>query len=612
MCNYIRTLSKRLTGLPVYLLTLLVLILTSYPVTASAAPAPETATGTVLDSYGEPLVGASVMVVGTTKGGATDIDGHFSIAGVEQGQTLHITYIGCVPQDVKWEGKPIDIMLQDEDNSLDEVVVVGFGTQKKVNLTGAVSTVSSKELANRPVTSVVDALQGLAPGLDVLGSSLGGQLNGTRTMQIRGVGTIGSGSSVVPLVLIDGMEGDLNQLNPNDVENISILKDAAASSIYGSRASGGVILVTTKKGKEGKTSVSYSDSFRWRHVMRMPKMLDSYSWALYMNQAGINAGQNPWWTEEKLAQLKAAQSDPKAVTMFANRNGMWEVWDDDPLLPVGNTDWLQEHFGKTSFGQEHNISITGGTEKFNYYFSGNLQTQEGALRHGDDNSKRYSINAKINTKLTSWLTFGYSGRWTRNDYDAPAVIGTAGTNVVYHNFIRYWPIIPTHDPNGYPVRESYIDALENGGRYKTNEDKMDHQFALRLNPIEGLNLNAEFNYSSVHYNSKQYYLQTYVWDVEGNPVAKNPDDWPTGSVGTSVEESNTRSNYFNPNIYGDYSRTFAENHNFKIMLGYQSEWFHQDYFNASREGVINRLPYLNTTSKNPGVGGGASTWTTMG
>lgn len=588
-------------------------LLSNIAAVAAAQPAAETCTGVITDSEGEPLIGASVLVAGTTLGASTDIDGRFSIKNVPVGSTLKISYIGYQPVEMKWNGGEVNVVLAEDNNLLDEVVVVGFGTQKKVNLTGAVSTVSSKELTNRPVTSVVDALQGLAPGLDIQGSSLGGQLNGTRNMNIRGTGTIGSGSSVSPLVLVDGMEGDLNTLNPNDVENISILKDAAASSIYGSRAAGGVILVTTKKGKEGKTTINYSDSFRWRHVMRMPEMMDSYTWANYFNRAFINSGSAPWWTDEKLEQLKAAQSDPTMPTMFANAQGRWEVWDVDPLLPIGNTDWLQEHFGKTSFGQEHNISITGGTEKFNYYFSGNLQTQEGILVHGDDHSNRYVINGKINVALTNWMRFGYSGRWTRNSYNAPsAIAGENGTNVVYHNVMRYWPVIPTKDPNGYYVRESYIEALENGGRYLTDNDQMDHQFSFNLNPLPGLTVNAEFNYRSTHYNEKTYFLQTYMWDVEGNPIANNPDDWPMGGQGSYVGNSNTRANYFNPNIYADYARTFAENHNFKIMAGYQSEWYHQDYFSANREGIINNLPYLNTTSRNPRVGGGADTWTTAG
>lgn len=609
MTNHLKTLAVALAGA-----TATTGAAFAAPVEAPAAvqPATATCTGVVTDSEGEPLIGASVLVPGTTLGTSTDLDGRFSLANVPVGTTIRITYVGYEPVELKWDGEEINVVLT-ENNMLDEVVVVGFGTQKKVNLTGAVSTVSSKELNNRPVTSVVDALQGLAPGLDVMGSSLGGQLNGTRSMNIRGTGTIGSGSSVTPLVLIDGMEGDLNTLNPNDVENISILKDAAASSIYGSRAAGGVILVTTKKGKEGKATINYSDSFRWRHVTRMPEMMDSYTWANYMNQAGINGGSAPWWTKEKLEQLKAAQSDPTMQTMFANGQGRWEVWDDDPLLPIGNTDWLKEHFGKTSFGQEHNISLTGGNDKYNYYFSGNLQTQEGILRYGDDNSNRYTINAKINLKLTNWLQFGYSGRWTRNDYDAPSIIaGENGSNVFYHNVMRYWPIIPVKDPNGYYVRESYVEAVSNGGRYNTWQDQMDHQFTFHLTPLEGLNVNAEFNYRSRHYNEKNVYLQTYMWDVEGNPIANNPDNWPMGGQGSRVAESNTRSNYFNPNIYADYSRTIAEDHNFKIMLGYQSEWYHQDYFNANREGIINNLPFLNTTSLNPRVGGGADTWTTAG
>lgn len=369
MCNYLRTMSKRITGLPALLLTLCLLTLTAFQASASAVPAPETATGTVLDSYGDPLAGASVVVVGTQKGTSTDIDGHFTIPGVEVGQTLRISFIGCETQEVKWEGTPLSITLAEEGNSLEEVVVVGFGTQKKANLTGAVSTVSGKEISARPVNTVADALQGMAAGLDVLGAARGGQLGAERSMNIRGTGTIGSGSSVNPLVLIDGMEGDINQLNPADVENISILKDAAASSIYGSRAAGGVILITTRTGKEGKVTVNYSDSFRWSKAVGMPKMADSWTWANVMNNAAI-ANRQLWFSQEYLDKLKEVVADPTKATMFRNpTNNHWEVWDETEILPIANTDWLQEHFGTTPFSQEHNISLNGGTEKYNYYFS---------------------------------------------------------------------------------------------------------------------------------------------------------------------------------------------------------------------------------------------------
>lgn len=182
----------------------------------------------------------------------------------------------------------------------------------------------------------------------------------------------------------------------------------------------------------------------------------------------------------------------------------------------------------------------------------------------------------------------------------------------YHNVLRYWPIVPTHDPNGYPVRESYIDALENGGRYQTNNDRMNHQFTFLVNPLPGLNVHAEFNYSTRHNNTKQYFLQTHAWNVAGDAMDWNPDNWPAGKVGSYVYNSTTSANYFNPNIYADYAFTLNEKHNFKVMAGYQSEYYHQNYFSAEQDGVINNLPYLNTTTSNPGVGGGADTWTTAG
>ncbi|MDE5745518.1 MAG: TonB-dependent receptor [Paramuribaculum sp.] len=537
------------------------------------------------------------------------------MANVKNGATLRISFVGCKPATVKWEGTPLTITLEDDIETLDEVVVVGFGTQKKVNLTGAVSTVSGKEIAARPVNTVADALQGMAAGLDVLGAARGGQLGAARSMNIRGTGTIGSGSSVNPLVLIDGMEGDINQLNPADVENISILKDAAAASIYGSRAAGGVILITTRTGKEGKVSVNYSDSFRWSSAVGMPKMADSWTWANVMNQAANNNGQN-WFSQDYLDKLKEVVADPSKATMFRNpTNNHWEVWDLTDILPIGNTDWLDEHFGTTPFSQEHNISLNGGTDKYNYYFSGNLLSQDGTLRYGKDNLQRYTINGKINVQIAKWLRFGYSTRWYRGQYDAPSFVNTAAYNELYHNIVRYWPIIPTHDPNGYPVVESFIDGMENGGRYKTAEDKLDHQFSFILTPLKGLTVNAEFNYRTIHYNQSQVIQQAYGWDCDGEAYENNPNGYPygAGGSGSRITEYNQRANYFNPNVFGTYSFTVGDGNEFKVMAGFQSEWYNQKYFSAQRNGIINRLPYLSMTNGNTTtVGGGEDTWSTAG
>lgn len=612
MYHLIHRMGDKIKGLPLVVLALC--LLTGVAFSASAQTAKTgTCSGVVTDQFDDPVAGASVMVMGTTQGASTNIDGEFSIPNVKVGSTIRISFIGCKPQQIVWDGNPLNVKLEDETNALDEVVVVGFGVQKKANLTGAVSTVSGKELAARPVNNVADALQGMAAGLDVLGGNNGGQLNSTRSMNIRGTGTIGAGSSVNPLVLIDGMQGDINDLNPQDIENISVLKDAAASSIYGSRAAGGVILITTKRGAEGKVTVNYSDSFRWSHVFGMPEMMDSYTWANYMNNASLNAGNGRWFSEEYLANLKKAQNDPDMVKMFRNpANNQWEVWDDTPILPLGNTDWFKEHFDKTSFSQEHNISLTGGTEKYKFYLSGNFLDQDGILVHGDDSQRRFTVNARINVQLTPWLNIGYSNRWLRQEYDAPSMI-TSGSNEFYHNVSRYWPIIPTHDPNGFPVVESYIDVLENGGRYKTYKDQTDQQLSFLIQPIEGLNIHAELNYRNRHSNSHRDVLQAYGWDCDGNAYPCNPNGLSVARVGSYVYEYNYAANYFNPNVYADYSFTLNDAHEFKVMAGFQSEWYRYRDFDAQRNDVINNLPFLGTTSgKDIQVDGGAAAWSTAG
>ncbi len=479
-------------------------------------------------------------------------------------------------------------------------------------------------------------------------SSSGGTLNASKDINIRGIGSIGKGSSTSPLVLIDGMEGDLNSLNPQDIENISVLKDASASSIYGSRASGGVILVTTKSGKAGKTVINYNNSFRFNSPLNMPEMMDSYSWAKYMNYASEYGGSGTWFSPEKLQAIKDAQSDPTMKTMFANSNNRWEVWDNNDLLPIANTDWLKEHFGN-SFSHEHTLSINGGSEKMRYYFSANYLNQDGILRHGDDNQQRYAVTAKIDADITSWLKMTYSARFTRTDYQAPTVmvngtdefyhnmcrywpiIPTVDPNghyvaesyiermqnggmyksqkdilaqqEFYHNMCRYWPIIPTVDPNGHYVAESYIERMQNGGMYKSQKDILAQQLAFRLTPLKGLVINAELNYRINNDNDHTDWQTTYGYNVDNQPFV----DFNANS---SVKEYNLKSNYFNPNIFAEYSHSLAD-HNFKIMAGFQSEWFRNRDIEAQQFGIVAGLPTLNTTGVNPTAKGGYNTWTTV-
>ena len=264
--------------------------------------------GIITDDQGNPLPGVSVIVKGTSKGTSSSGDGQFSISA-NPGEVLEFSMVGYKKQTVAiGKNTTINIRMQVQVTAGSEIVIVGYGTQKKVNLTGAVSTVDTKMLEARPVTNVGQALQGVVPGLNFSTAGLGGELNQSLSFNIRGTGTIGSGSSASPLVLIDGMEGDMNSLNPQDIASISVLKDAASASIYGSRAAFGVILITTKKGKAGKTNVNYNNNLRYSSPMGLPTMLDSYTFAEYWNEAAANDGEQAKFSSDMVDRIKRFQN----------------------------------------------------------------------------------------------------------------------------------------------------------------------------------------------------------------------------------------------------------------------------------------------------------------
>ena len=311
--------------------------------------------GVVKDSMGEPVIGASVVEKGTSNGIITDINGNFSLS-VTSGATLAISYIGYKTQEVQAiTGKVIDVTLKDDTEMLEEVVVVGFGTQKKVNLTGSVGIATAKELESRPVSSATQALQGLVPGLKITTSS--GALDQNMDISVRGTGTIGS-SSGSPLILIDGMEGDINTVNPQDIENISVLKDAAASSIYGSRAPFGGILITTKKGKAGKATINYNNSFRIASPIGLPESMDSYTFAVFMNESLKNSGKAARFSNETMQKMLDYQSGKLTAGMDPSPSNP-AAWNDVWQYAYGNTYIYGELNKSTEFSQVHIVSVSG-------------------------------------------------------------------------------------------------------------------------------------------------------------------------------------------------------------------------------------------------------------
>lgn len=555
--------------------------------------------GVVKDATGETVIGATVVVKGTTNGTVTGIDGDFQLSNVERGAVIQISFIGYQTVEVTWQGTPLQVTLKDDTQALDEVVVVGYGTQKKVNVTGAVGMVDSKVLAARPVTNVSQALQGTVPGLNFTVGSEGGALDGSMSFNIRGTGTIGDGSGSSPLVLIDGIEGSLNSLNPNDVESVSVLKDAASASIYGARAAFGVILVQTKKGKAGKARVNYGVNVRFSDAVSVPEMMDSYTFARYFNRAAENVGAAAVFSADALQRIQDYQAGKLTTVCTIDENtGRWNNYGG----ANANTDWFKEFYDDWVPSQEHNVSISGGSEKIQYTLSGSFLDQNGLLRHGDDNLQRYTVNSNITANVTDWFKVSYSTKWTRENFERPSYL----TGLFFHNIARRWPTCPAYDPNGYPMDGMEILQLEDGGKQRNEKDLNTQQLQLIFEPIKNWTIHLEGALRTN--NTRQHWevLPIYAHDVAGNPFAVSWDGGGSYAAGASrVNEYSYKENYYSTNIYTDYFKQFDSGHYFKVMVGFNSELYKTANLTGQKNTLIsNSVPTLNTATESPTTSGG--------
>ena len=350
-----------------------------------------------MDTFGESIVGASVIVKGTSQGSITDLDGKFTLSGVQKGSVLRISFVGYKTQEVTWNGQPLNIVLKEDTQGLDEVVVVGFGSQKKADLTGAVSQVKMTDvLGDRPVINATAALQGAMPGLMVSGASSPGQ---SKSFNIRGDLSINGGS---PLVLIDNVEGDLNALNPDDIESVTVLKDAASSAIYGARAAGGVILVTTKRPKENtRFTFNYSFNQGWEKAIGRPKQaslsdyIDAYEEAGYSSQYWAGNGQISTW-RELLQQYRAG------TLQGVNENGIYKH-SDEAVYYLKEGDPQGNALG-TGVLSNHNMSVSGGTDKLRFRISGNYSYENGPMVTAKDKYTRKALSAFISADINAWYT----------------------------------------------------------------------------------------------------------------------------------------------------------------------------------------------------------------
>lgn len=579
--------------------------------------------GKVIDSNKETVIGASIMEKGTANGTTTDFDGNFNITLASRNSILVISYVGMKKQEVTVGTKNagITIILESDTKTLDEVVVVGFGTQKKINSTGSVKTIDNKSLESRPISNAVQGLQGVIAGLNISNDN-GGGLGQSMNINIRGLGTIGEGSNSSPLVLIDGIEGDLSTINPNDIENISVLKDAAAASIYGSRAPFGVILVTTKSGAEQKTVFTYTGNVRLSNPIAVPNAVDSYTYALMVNDAYINSGGNPPFGTSQLDKILKYQHGelPYGIDKAEGIND-W-AWNQ---RSYGNTDWYNEHLKTITYSNEHNLSVRGGNKSTNYFLSANYLGQNGLFTYANETYNRLTVSGKLNVKLTEKLQLNWSSRLVDTSNDKPSALNA----LFYHNLGRRSPLMPVYMPNGEYNRESLIPSLLNGGRNIINNQLFYNQAQFSFEPIKkwkiyfDLGSRIEKPSESRQFNKLSYTLpdgnQNYFAVLEGvadknivNEVDGTILRQPAAGV-NYYERAFGHVNYLNTNLRSDYELKHG-GHYFKVLAGMQTEYFFTEKIRIASDNItLDSKPFLPSgAGTNPRMSEKKGEWANLG
>ena len=533
--------------------------------------------GQVVDVNGDPLPGVNITLQETTVGAITDLDGQFSL-DVKDGKRalLVASYIGFGTKKI-WVDENtgfLKIELKETAASLNEVVVVGYGTQKKLNLTGAVTTASGDILENRPIGNIAQGLQGMVPNLNITFNS--GQPNQAAQINIRGNTSLNGGNA---LILVDGVEiSDLSLINPQDVESVSVLKDASAAAVYGARAAFGVMLVTTKKGNRNqKTRVNYSNNFSWSSPARLPEMPRSDVWVRMWNKAYAYDTPGGYFFNDKfLKYLDAHIADPKNnPAILVDTEGIQNS-NYNPSNPgwayVGNTNWLEEFYRNSAFMQQHNASISGGTERNNYYASIGFKDQSGIFRYGNDTYKRFNLSFNFDTKLTKWLDMSFSTRLSNIQNDEPYMDnGGSDAQTWYYEVYRMFPTLSIYLPNGdfaglYLNSGNFniIGKMALAGRNKKKTWDQWYTGRFDLHPIKGLSIKGDYSwnrYSTVQKFHRKEMTQTF------------PEGGPQYTVETPnyVKNYNSNNIYQAFNIWAEYKKSFNEEHNISVMAGYNQE-----------------------------------------
>lgn len=579
------------------------------PVKATVGQDKKKITGVITDERGDAVIGANIVEKGTVNGVVTNIDGEFTLQA-DENAILQISYIGYITQEIKVGSKSeYRIILREDHQALEEVVVIGYGVQKKVNLSGAVGTTSGKILENRPVTNVGQALQGAIGNLNI--SNASGQANSTPTFNIRGETSISGGE---PLILVDNVPvsaDEFSRMNAQDIDNISVLKDASSAAIYGARASFGVILVTTKKGEGEKVRINYSGNMSVNNLTNLPELVtDPYTVANWKNIAG--KGWYTFYDDESLEYARRRSENPSLPTAYLSA-AQPETWQY-----FGTTNWFKEAYKNSGISHTHNVSIAGNTEKLSYYFSGEYYNNNGILRHGSDKYNRYNLRNKLDFKLTNWLEIGTNLSYTYYNNDQPYNLyeseGGGGNTMFFHNLNRTNTLETVKNPDGTWTDSGagMIGRLSEGGRSTTKNGNFQGTFSLTLNLIKDV-LTVKANATYRKKNFKNHNWDVPVWSKKGpnaDPTLTTYDPY------TSIAFSNKYSiseDYTVYDVFANFQKTFNKDHFVSAIVGFNQEEYHYDNFGAGRDGLIsNSLPSFQLATGEKTVNESLESWALRG
>ena len=500
--------------------------------------------GKIVDQNGEFVIGANVVVAGTAIGTITDTDGNFTLE-VPNGATLKISYIGYIEQSIPIGNKSvISVILKEDSQTLNEVVVVGYGTQKKATLTGAVASVRSEQIANRAASDATNLLTGIAPGLTAIQRSGQPGADGAEFI-IRGPGTLNSTS---PLIIVDGIPGSMNAIDPNDIESISVLKDAASAAIYGVRAGNGVILVTTKKGKEGRMKVSYNGYIGFQNPTRLPKWVNSTDYATLYNEALTNDGLAPKYSDTDIENYRKGT--------------------DPDLYP--NSNQTDELFSKSGFQHSHHVQLDGGTEKTRYNFSLGYLNREGLI--AQTGLERYSIRGNFDFDISKRVNFGMNFSYIRQEKSQPY----QSINELVHRSYRETPVTPIKWSNGnwaaFMNEHNSVAEAQDGGYDHYTDNFLTAIGTLEVKLMEGLSVKgvAALNGNFTHTKRQQYNLLLY-----------NAPDVVGMKFRPYLYENRGESSDINLQAFLNYDKTFGK-HNVAAVLGYEQRKYTNSSIAASR------------------------------